>query len=185
MKKIHIVWAVIILVVGLGVTFLILKNNTDVLGFPQCENYDNPQKTACKNEQAIFNPDKVVELGITTACYHYHQDAIPSAPYTVDELIRITTNGDSVTGTKKGTQFGPDMTNGYQGTITGTISENILTSVFDYVIEGSSNKEQELYSITAFKITKHRYPLIDKKGMLVPDMTKDFTELVYKEEECK
>ena len=76
------------------------------------------------------------------------------------------------------------MTNGYQGEITGTISNNTLTAVFDYVIEGSSNKEKEIYAVTDFRLTKHRYPLIEENGMLVPDTTKDFTELIYQQEKC-
>jgi len=161
-----------------------LTQTTFTLRFPQCENYDNPEKTVCKNEREIFNPDSIVEPGISIACYKYHHDANTDAPYTVNELISITTNGNNVTGTKKGSQSGPDMTNGYQGEITGTISNNTLTAVFDYVIEGSSNKEKEIYAVTDFRLTKHRYPLIEENGMLVPDTTKDFTELIYQQGKC-
>ena len=30
------------------------------LRFPQCDNYDDPQKSECKQERTIFNPDSIV-----------------------------------------------------------------------------------------------------------------------------
>ncbi len=151
----------------------------------QCDNYDDLQKTACKNEQMSFSPDSIVEPGVMTSCYQYSQKATPSAPYSVNETIRITKDGNNITGTKVGNQSGPDMTNGYEGALTGTISNNMLTAIFDYVVEGSSNKEQELYEVTDFRLTKHRYPLFEKNGILIPDTSKKFTEMVYQEERCK
>lgn len=155
------------------------------LRFPQCENYDEPEKTECKNEQENFNPHTIVEPSLEIACYRYQRAATSDAPYTVDEAIRIVVDGNEVTGVKTGTQSGPDMTNGYQGTLTGTISNNILTAVFDYEIEGSSNKEQELYAVTENTLVKHRYPLVENDAILIPDTSKLFNEVVYVQEKCK
>ena len=157
---------------------------TFTLRFVQCDNYNNSQKTACGTEQKNFNPDIIVEPALDVACYTYHQVATKDAPYAVDETIKITTYGDKVTGTKQGTQVGPDMSNGYQGTLIGTIYQNVLTAVFDYTVEGSHNKEQEEYGISDFKLTKHRYPLIDKGGMLVPDKTGPEKDIVYNQASC-
>ena len=106
-------------------------------------------------------------------CYAYSHEATADAPYTTNEFLDITINGTQVTGTKKGTQNGPDMTNGYTGTIVGTLANNTITDVFSYVIEGSSNKEQEIYRANQTGVEKLRYPLVEKGGILVPDTTQE------------
>lgn len=120
----------------------------------------------------------------TTLCYHYKQVATKDAPYAVDEYITLETNGNKITGLKKGTQVGPDMSNGYQGSLNGTIDGNNLDVIFDYEIEGSKNKEQELYIKTNAGLEKKRYPLMDKGNMLVPDTTKEYKALEYKLTPC-
>ncbi len=113
------------------------------------------------------------------SCYHYHQVATTKAPYAVDEYIDITINGATVTGTKQGNQAGPDMTNGYTGTLEGTIDKDLITVIFSYTIEGSKNKEKELYKIVSTGLQKMRYPLIDRSGILIPDSSKKFTLVPY------
>jgi len=117
-------------------------------------------------------------------CYTYNQGATTDAPYKVNEFIDITINGKNITGTKTGTQAGPDMTNGYTGTIIGTLDQNIITSVYSYIVEGSSNKEKEIYRTNKTGLEKMRYQLEEEKGMLVPDTTKDFTPLSYARVGC-
>lgn len=118
-------------------------------------------------------------------CYVYSHDAEASAPYTVRERLDITIVDTKVTGMKSGTQEGPDMTNGYTGSITGTLSDNTITDIFAYTIEGSKNKEQEIYTASATGLEKLRYPLIDKGTMLVPDTTKEATPQIYARVECE
>jgi hypothetical protein len=117
-------------------------------------------------------------------CYTFNHEATTVEPYTVNEFLDITINGAKVTGTKNGTQQGPDMTNGYSGTITGTLDKDTITDVFSYTVEGSKNKEEEIYKAGKTGIEKLRYPLIEKKGILVPDITKEFTELIYARVGC-
>jgi|GEM_PF-2320752 len=117
-------------------------------------------------------------------CYTYDHKATTREPYTVTEFIDINISGTKVTGTKTGTQKGPDMTNGYTGSITGTLDNNVITDIFSYVIEGSKNKEQEIYRTSKIGIEKMRYPLIEKAGMLVPDTTKTFTAMSYARVGC-
>jgi ABC-type multidrug transport system fused ATPase/permease subunit len=114
------------------------------------------------------------------SCYVYNQVATVDAPYKVDEYLNIKVSGDKVVGTKKGNQSGPDMTNGYTGSISGTLSSDTIKSVFSYVVEGSKNNEQEIYKITPSGLDKLRYPLIDKKGVLTPDTSKEYKTLSYK-----
>lgn len=113
------------------------------------------------------------------SCYQYHQLATTKAPYAVDEYIDIVINGTTVTGTKQGNQSGPDMTNGYTGTLNGTIDKDLITVIFSYTIEGSKNKEKELYKIVSTGLQKMRYPLIEQVGMLIPDSSKKFTLVPY------
>jgi len=128
---------------------------------------------------------QVVTLADGRQCYVYSHDATSDAPYTASEFMDITIKGATVTGTKKGMQSGPDMTNGYTGTITGTLADNGITDVYSYVIEGSPNKEEEIYRAGPVGLEKLRYPLVQGKGMLVPDTTKPFTVLTYARVGCE
>lgn len=160
----------------------------------QCGNYDEPNKSACEAEQNSFSVDTLADtmfmtLSAPTAaagelCFARSQAATPSAPYAVEESVKLRVNGMAVTGTKSGTQSGPDMTNGYSGTLTGTKDGDMMTLVYTYTIEGSANKEKELYKLSNTSLTKLRYPLKDESGMLVPDMTKPFSEIVYTTTTC-
>ncbi|HWC57949.1 MAG TPA: hypothetical protein VG621_03300 [Candidatus Paceibacterota bacterium] len=117
-------------------------------------------------------------------CYTYSHDATAAAPYTVQEVLDITIVGTTVTGTKSGTQSGPDMTNGYSGTFVGTLAGNTITGVFSYTVDGAKNKEQEIYRTTLTGLEKLRYPLVEKEGILVPDQTQSPTPLLYARVEC-
>lgn len=117
-------------------------------------------------------------------CYAYHQDATVSAPYKVDEFIRIVEKEGNITGVKKGTQSGPDMTNGYTGTLTGIADGQNMQLDFAYTIEGSRNTERELYTRTDTSLIKHRYRLLEGKGMLIPDMEYFVHDIVYASTPC-
>lgn len=121
-----------------------------------------------------------------TFCFTRTHNATKDAPYTVNEHITLVIDGTSVTGTKRGTQSGPDMTNGYEGTLTGTMQKNIITSVFAYTVEGSYNQEKEIYRVKEDQtgIEKLRYPLIERVGILVPDPSKEFTVELYSRVGC-
>ena len=127
----------------------------------------------------INNNEVAIVLRSPRSCYQYHQVATTKVPYAVDEYIDITINGTTVTGTKQGNQSGPDMTNGYTGTLNGTIDKDLITVIFSYTIEGSKNKEKELYKIVSTGLQKMRYPLIEQVGMLIPDSSKKFTLVPY------
>jgi len=133
-----------------------------------------------KNNQQKSEITEPSQLTPTELCYHYNQVATKDAPYSADEYISLETIGNKITGSKQGTQNGPDMSNGYQGSLKGTIEDGQITVVFDYEIEGSKNKEQELYIKTDSGLSKKRYPLIEKNKILVPDTTKEFKYLEYK-----
>ena len=128
---------------------------------------------------------EVMKLVDGRQCYTYSHEATADAPYATTEFIDMTIAGKVVTGSKKGTQKGPDMTNGYTGTIEGTLADNTITDVFSYTIEGSKNKEKEIFQAGLTGIEKLRYPLKEEKGILIPDTTKEFSILKYARVGCE
>lgn len=148
--------------------------------------YEEAQNIVNSNPLQAFDIEKVAILQDGRQCYTYNHEATTTEPYKVDEFIDITISGTKVSGSKKGTQAGPDMTNGYTGTINGTLTSDTIESVFAYTIEGSQNKESEIYKARKDEIgiEKLRYPLIEKGGMLVPDTTQDFKTLLYARVGC-
>ena len=143
-------------------------------------------KILLSEQVPVFIPE--VQPNITLKdgrqCYTYNHEGTTSEPYTVNEFIDINIKGATVTGTKSGTQKGPDMTNGYNGTIVGTLDKDTITDIYSYVVEGSHNKEKEIYKVSKTGIEKLRYPLIEKGDMLVPDTTKEFKTLLYARVGC-
>jgi hypothetical protein len=127
----------------------------------------------------------VVTIPTGNVCFEYHQAATDGAPYIVNEYLNMNISGTTVTGSKKGDQAGPDMTNGYEGTIMGTIAGDKATVNYVYTVEGSKNTEQEIYKFTKTGIDKLQYPLIDKyKDGLVPDTTKEYKLRSYRAVDC-
>jgi hypothetical protein len=132
----------------------------------------------------ITDSSQVVPSDSSLGCFNYDQSATDSEPYSVSETIKITINNGIVSGTKTGTQFGPDMSNGYEGSIQGTISGTEITSLFNYIIEGSDGVEQELYTLSSNKFIKHRYQLVESGNMLVPDLKTEKRDIVYIKTTC-
>ena len=140
-------------------------------------------------EMKKINSD-VAEVVVPTddeQCYAYNQQATPDAPYAVNEIIKLNIKGDVMTGEKTGTQSGPDMTNGYEGILTGNKEEDLISVVFAYTIEGSENQEKEIYRVREDLggIEKLRYPLLEEEGMLVPDATAELKALLYVRVDCE
>ena len=133
----------------------------------------------------IMPTQQVVKLVDGRQCYTYSHDATTTEPYATTDYIDITISGSRVTGTRYGTQKGPDMTNGYTGTMEGIIENNKITSILSYTIEGSKNKEQEIFQAGLTGIEKLRYQLLEGEDMLVPDIIKEYKILEYARVECE
>jgi hypothetical protein len=127
---------------------------------------------------------EVSEVANGKYCFGRSQEATASAPYSVEEHMIVFVSGNSVSGTKSGTQSGPDMTNGYGGSLEGTRSGNIFELFFSYTIEGSENREKELYAYKGENLEKSRYVLKEEKGILVPDLSTSPQTIVYVKEAC-
>lgn len=169
-KTIIIIGIVIALIVGVVATLLITRHKSSIIA---------PVDT-------IVNPSLTVKQPLTgTHCFAYHQVSTKDAPYAVDEYLTLNINGTQVTGNKKGNQSGPDMTNGYSGSLSGTITGDTITVNYAYTVEGSKNTEQEIYKITPTGMNKLQYPLIDHyKDGLVPDTTQEYKTRAYTSVAC-
>lgn len=155
---------------------------------------NNRNKTATINE----TPEEVATnetFAIPTSgeyCYGRIQEATDTAPYSVEEHIILKFNDGDVVGIKSGTQAGPDMTNGYIGTLAGSAISNELGQglqlVFEYEIEGSTNRELELYAVLKEGLVKERWVLeeanINDQQILVPDFQGDPMLIPYAVEPC-
>ncbi len=117
-------------------------------------------------------------------CFTREQLATESAPYEVYEEVWLEISGNNVVGVKKGTQSGPGMTNGYEGSLLGEIYDDEMSLVFSYTIEGSQGKELELYKINENELQKHRHVLKEEDGMLVPDKNTEATLVLYHRISC-
>jgi len=139
------------------------------------------QKNPAETSGAIPAPE--ITLGDGRYCFNYNNTE-SDAPYKVSEDIDMNIQGSAVVGTKSGTQNGPGMTNGYFGALSGTKEGTTINAVFSYTVEGSQNKEREVYTITETGLNKLRYPLLETPEGLEPDMTKEFTAIAYTQTEC-
>lgn len=128
------------------------------------------------------------EITITSnpLCFAYESAATTDAPYSVSEKITLSKLTETeIEGIKQGTQAGPSMMNGYEGTLHGTISGTDAVVLFAYTIEGSAGTEQELYTVTPEVLTKHRYALQEIGNLLVPDASSEKTDIVYTKTSCE
>ena len=132
-------------------------------------------------------PEEVVEIvpEIEQMCFEYSHPATEDEPQEVKENIKLEIDGGKDTGEKKGTQNGPELTNGYFGELKGTLTDNTLELVYSYTVEGSKGKEKEIYKITEKGLEKQRYSLIEEGDVLVPDLKSELKILSYTKKECE
>ncbi len=120
-----------------------------------------------------------------TYCFSRNQIATPDEPYSAEEHIVLHIADDkTVSGTKTGNQAGPDMTNGYTGTLSGALTDNTMELTYAYTVEGSSAKELEVYVMDTSTLTKKRWVLVEQDKVLVPDRVGDPKLIVYTKENC-
>lgn len=131
--------------------------------------------------QPIADPVATIQ-----SCYTYDHPANATEPYKVNETMKLNITGTTVFGTKSGTQFGPDMSNGYQGILQGTKDGNRINVRYSYTIEGSDQAEDQEYEITAQGLIQHIWQLKEVDNVLVPDKTNDpVTERAYLAAACE
>jgi hypothetical protein len=136
-------------------------------------------------------PDTVPVSSIPTTgtqCFYRISEATASGPYRIEEHIVLDFTGQKVSGLKSGTQAGPDMNNGFEGTLLGSTIDDEIELVFAYTIEGSKNRELEVYTFDGDKLIKKRWALKEEKingiNILVPDYIGDPILISYTPEGC-
>ena len=139
--------------------------------------------------EVINTSEEVVETEniITNGkfCFSRTQIATEEAPYSAEEYIELNINENMVSGTKNGNQVGPGVSNGYEGTLSGEIVNEVIGVIFSYVIEGSAQKEKEEYILRGGDLIKQRYPLVEENDILVPDKDGEMSEIVYESAVCE
>jgi len=133
----------------------------------------------------INNEEILVKNPYGKFCFSRNQIATEEAPYSVEEYIELNFNENMVSGFKKGMQAGPDMTNGYQGTLKGERVNDLVGVIFSYTIEGSAQKEKEEYLLKGGNLVKQRYSLVEDDDLLVPDKDSEMTEIGYIKDLCE
>ena len=177
-KYMKIIRIILLILIIIGVIALI----TQKIWVPKLVN----QILLSENVSIIPSVQKNLSFENGRQCYTYTHEATKNEPTTVNEFMDITINNGKITGTKKGNQNGLEITNGYDGTLIGTLNNNMMDVLFSYTVEGSQGKQKEIYKVKEDKtgIEKLRYPLIEKNGILVPDTTKEFKTLFYARVGC-
>jgi len=121
-------------------------------------------------------------------CFVRTEKATVDAPYSVEEHVVLNFDGVKVSGTKRGTQSGPDMTNGYEGTLIGATIDNEMELTYAYTVEGSKNRELEVYTFDKENLIKKRWVLHEGKingvNILLPDYVGEPMLIAYQPEGC-
>ena len=118
-------------------------------------------------------------------CYSRTTIATTEKPFAVEEYIKLKFDKQKVEGYKFGFQSGPGYSNGYNGTLIGTITNADILVDFAYTVEGSKNTEEEVYIKKDESIEKIQYQLLEKGNKLVPDRNKEVNRLLYPPIDCK
>lgn len=133
----------IILVLFISISFLACQNNTTT------------QKEATNNSSNIEMVTEPEETMLTTT-YCFVAAFAPDSDYPDTLSVRLIIIGDEVTGKYDWIAAGKDTA---RGTLTGRIKNGIITAIYDYVIEGSNQKEEMIFKMEVNQ-------LLVKKGKL-------------------
>lgn len=142
---------------------------------------------SAKNKPVPEAPSGVPTSG--RYCFVRIQQATETAPYSSEEHVVLDFNGAQVSGIKKGTQAGPGVSNGFEGTLSGTTIEDEIELTYVYTVEGSEGRELEVYTFADKNLIKKRWVLEEKKingeNILVPDYIGEPTLYTYTVEACE
>lgn len=119
-------------------------------------------------------------------CFYRKQVATDAEPYSSEESVVLNILNNRVSGTKTGVQSGPGVSNGFKGSLTGSVKDGEVEVVYAYTVEGSNGKEREIYVFEGEDLVKLRYRLIDNfDGELLPDRSEEPKRLIYAKSNCE
>jgi hypothetical protein len=113
-----------------------------------------------------------------TACYVMNVGKDTTA-------IELTTIGEAVTGYYAWEPFEKD---GGRGSLKGTKTGDVITAIFEYMIEGSIQSEEVMFKLEGDKLMQAVAPMKDSKGgtvSVIKDKTKmDWTRQTFTAVDC-
>jgi hypothetical protein len=182
MKKIHIILiilaAIVLLILGLGF-YKFNFTNDDIY------NADGTKIDSInKLEEIKIGEEKPSQIINGRRCFSRDQIATKDAPYKVHEDIILDIKDGLIIGTKKGTQAGPDMTNGYWGDLSGSLKNNLLELVYSYTVDASKGKELEIYEYKDNILNRMFWPVTEKNHILTPNRIGEPKIIPYIENKC-
>lgn len=125
------------------------------ISFLACQNNTTTQKEAINNSLAT-EPVTEPEETMLTATYCFISSYGTDVNYKDTTAVRLVIIGDEVTGTY---DWLPAEKDSARGTLTGNIKNGIITAIYDYMIEGSKQKEEVIFKMEVNQ-------LLVKKGEL-------------------
>jgi len=126
-----------------------------------CKNDSTPQKADSIKEPVIET--KEPEETVLTTNYCFVATSGVNANYQDTTTVKLTIIGKEVIGTYNWIPAGKDAA---RGTLTGTIDNKIITAIYDYVIEGSQQKEEMILKMQINQLLVKRGELAEMDGVL-------------------
>ncbi len=126
-----------------------------------CKNDSTPQTTESTKESIAET--KEPEETVLTTNYCFLSSTGVDANYQDTTSVKLTIIGKEVTGNYNWIPAGKDSA---RGTLTGTFDNKIITAVYDYVIEGSNQKEEMIFKMEVNQLLIKRGELTEVGGIL-------------------
>jgi len=126
-----------------------------------CKNDSTPETT--KSTKAPIVETTEPEETALTDHYCFVATTGVDANYKDTTAVKLTVIGNKVSGTYNRIPVGKDAAS---GTLTGTIDNKIITAVYNYVIEGSNQKEEMILKLEINQLLVKRGELAEMEGML-------------------
>ncbi len=146
------------------------------VSFFACQNNTTTQKEATNNSSALETVTEPEETMLTTTyCFVATFDLDSGYPDTL--AVRLVIIGNEVTGTYNWIAVGKDTA---RGTLTGTIKNGIITAIYDYVIEGSHQKEEMIFKmeVNQLLVKKGKLELVDDISKLKNPAEAKFSQVI-------
>lgn len=185
MKKVYVILIILasIALLTLGLGFYRFNFTNDDMYNTDGTKLDSINK-AEEIKIDVVGEEKPNQITNGIRCFYRDQIATKEAPYKVHEDIVLNINEGIITGTKKGNQAGPDMTNGYWGDLNGSVKNNLLELVYSYTVDGSNGKELEVYDLKDNILNRMFWPVTEKNHILTPDRIGEPRIIPYVEKKC-
>ena len=126
-----------------------------------CKNDATPKMTETKKEPIVETKEPEETVLTNNYCFVATTGTDINSKDTTS--VKLTVIGKEVTGFYHWIPAGKDSA---RGTLTGTIDNKIITAIYDYVIEGSHQKEEMVLKLAINQLLIKRGELTEMDGML-------------------